>query len=767
MSIQFPFFADIIKDGKASYYCAVTKYDVNNKKFAIRILSSSHIDDIVYSPIAHPDSITISFLDALISRCKEDKRDEANSIIVEHIVHEQKMGNIIKKVHLIVYEQSNKEQQKLLLSYLHGFAKNDEEYSIFIISNYGYEPSSESSKRQGSGTSQSIRDVKVVEIRRKIRRDAEKDSKLQLPDMGKSEESIEIEIRQSDRIHVKLSKVRTWPLTLQMPLTMEISKSKHNSIIYSIKTNVVEGLLGSIIFVDIDKSRYQIQTIVPTPLLSATFKHNLRDAMFYVIPSASRIDSGAIVIKLDLTELFNNLYHYLICKLCNVSNIQLKHGDLFRALYVAKDFCYDFDKGEKQQCNSNIYLDDEALLKALVNNFVTIAPRTYLFSQYLKRADIDINELSRWIRLPHRIRRIDIGIPINITGIQSIDIPINVKNIYFAYEMVADRVQYLRKFLQLYKQLKDALKIGDNIELLLMAFSEYIGERVERYLKEKGLDDIAEKRPIVGINNINIITARIAILLLELGLHGLSHLLFKYFHTTTKIRGERLRELIILGIGEKIAEDAMIRGRYYMDVTINGFMYRLTLSNNRVIGVVMISDTKPYTSSLWGNIVDNFDANKFISFAYEVLGVPEDRCLSTWKGLKSRLSQYIDLYDRKGLIRRAVNTLSNMYGLGNPDDGNITIPILDARPIIEKDVITNLAQQLQENKSVIRSTLKPYMEALYTISMPFCFDGCYNCVLLDKGCGSSPLMKEWSSSKSMTRLILRELEKQLQASSKA
>ena len=51
--------------------------------------------------------------------------------------------------------------------------------------------------------------------------------------------------------------------------------------------------------------------------------------------------------------------------------------------------------------------------------------------------------------------------------------------------------------------------------------------------------------------------------------------------------------------------------------------------------------------------------------------------------------------------------------------------------------------------------------------MPFCFDGCYNCVLLDKGCGSSPLMKEWSSSKSMTRLILRELEKQLQAGSKA
>ena len=701
MSIQFPFFADIIKDGKASYYCAVTKYDVNNKKFAIRILSSSHIDDIVYSPIAHPDSVTISFLDALISRCKEDKKDEANSIIVEHIVREQKTSNAIKNVHiLIVYEQSGKEQQRLLLNYLHGFAKNNEEYNIFIISNYGYEPSSESSKKQESGTSQSIRDVKVVELRRRIRRDTEKDSKLQLPDMSKNEESIEIEIRQSDRIHVKLSKVKTWPLTLQMPLTMEISKSKHNSIIYSVKTNIVEGLLGSIIFADINKSRYQIQTIVPTPLLSATFKHNLRDAMFYLIPSASRIDSGAIVIKFDLTELFNDLYHYLICKLCNVSNIQLEHGNLFRARYIIEDYCYDFDKGEKHQCKSNIYLDDEALLKALVNNFVTIAPRTYLFSQYLKRADIDINELSRWIRLPHRIRRIDIGIPINITGIQSINVPTSVENIYFAYEVVADRVEYLRKFLQLYKQLKDTLKIGDNIELLLMAFSEYIGERVERYLREKGLDNIAEKRPIVGIN-INIIAARIVILLLELGLHGLSHLLLKYLHTTTKIRGERLRELIILGIGEKIAEDAMIKGRYYMDVAINGFMYRLMLSNDRVMGVVMISDTKPYTSSLWENIVDNFDANKFISFAYEVLGVSEDRCLSTWKGLKSRLSQYINLYDRKGLIRRAVDTLSNMYGLGNPDDGNITIPILDARPIIEKDVITDLAQQLQENKSVI------------------------------------------------------------------
>jgi hypothetical protein len=765
MSIQFPFFADIIKDGKASYYCAVTKYDVNNKKFTIRILSSRHIDDIVYLPIAHPDSVTTSFLDVLISKCREDERDKANSIIVEHIVHEQRVSNDIKKVRtLIVYEQSGREQQKLLLSYLRGFAKNDEEYSIFIISNYGYEPSSESSKRQGSGASQSIRDVKVVEIWRKIRRDAGKDSKLQLPDMDRSEESIEIEIRQSDRIHVMLSKVRTWPLTLQMPLRMKFSKSKHNSIICSIKTNVIEGLLGSMIFVDIDKSRYQIQAIVPTPLLSAAFKHGLRDVMFHVIPSASRIDSSAIVIRLDLTELFNDLYHYLICKLCNVSNMQLEHGKLFRARYIIEDYCYDFDKGEKQQCNSNIYLDDEALLKALVNNFVTIAPRTYLFSQYLKRADIDINELSRWIRLSHRIRKIDIGIPINITGIENV-IPINVENIYFAYEVVADRVQYLRKFLQLYKQLKDTLKIDDNIELLLMAFSEYIGERVERYLREKGLHDIAEKRPIVGIN-INTIATRIAILLLELGLHGLSHLLFKYLHTTVKIRGERLRELIILGIGEKIAEAAMIKGRYYMDVAINGFMYRLTLSNDRVVGIVMISDTKPYTSSFWENIVDNFNADKFISFAYEVLGVPEDRCLSTWKGLKSRLSQYVGLYDRKGLIRRAVDVLSNTYGLGNPDDGNITTPMLDTRPIIGKDVITNLTQQLQESESVIRSALKPYMEALYIISMPFCFDGCYNCVLLDKGCGSSPLMKEWSSSKSMAKLMLRELEKQLQMGSK-
>jgi hypothetical protein len=99
------------------------------------------------------------------------------------------------------------------------------------------------------------------------------------------------------------------------------------------------------------------------------------------------------------------------------------------------------------------------------------------------------------------------------------------------------------------------------------------------------------------------------------------------------------------------------------------------------------------------------------------------------------------------------------YGLGGYGY-EITISMLDARPII-RGIIKDIANRHQSSKSEVEQRLKSHLQAIYITSIPFCFDGCFNCVLLEKKCNSNPLTIDWLISKSIARLILIELEKKL------
>jgi hypothetical protein len=117
----------------------------------------------------------------------------------------------------------------------------------------------------------------------------------------------------------------------------------------------------------------------------------------------------------------------------------------------------------------------------------------------------------------------------------------------------------------------------------------------------------------------------------------------------------------------------------------------------------------------------------------------------------------LKLYTHSENILAEVKNQITEYGLGG--NGNrITIPLLDARPII-MDIIEEVAEKHQLNESKVKQRLRPHLQAIYIKFIPFCFDGCFNYVLLEKSCNSNPLTVDWLISKSVARLILIELEK--------
>uniref|UniRef100_A0A7C4FCS8 Uncharacterized protein n=1 Tax=Ignisphaera aggregans TaxID=334771 RepID=A0A7C4FCS8_9CREN len=771
MRVQFPFFANLGKGGVASYYCASIIYNEKESKLTIKLYRVQYDESIVYSPITHPDAIDTSRLNNYIECCEEEFK-EANAIVVRHEVHESRGSKKAIKVHIIIaYErEGEKDNQRLWLSYLRGISKinnEEEEYNIFIISSKRrYVPYRNNRNASRPEDKVLVAEVKAIDI---IKYGGVHSSdKIRIG--GVSREAKEqilhhIEINQDEELNsVELNRIRTWSLILQLPISIELLDKKleiENLKVTSIKLNMIEGLLGSnVIAADRHNINKQIPSIIPTPLLSALSSVMTKTVgnhsgysgspILTVLPSIFHPNVGGIMLQIDLTPLFEKLYCYLYNKMLEVGKLQI-NAKISKARYVD---LYGFSCG-----NIDLGISAEALLKALTSNFVLHRPRIYISSKCLKKDNKDnITELSSWIRLPHRIRRIDVGIPVEGTSFQQAVLS-STSTIYLAYEVVRNRVRYLRKLLKYVRDLKQLLPNNYNInntKLLLLAFASYIGERVEKYCKgDVELQKVAEKTPLVGIY-IPVIASRIALLLLLLGLHGLSHLLLKYLYADTKTRGDRLREFVILSIDKKYIRNRAGLSQYYVDVVINGFTYLLSNEEDKIIGTIIISDTKPYTSTLWKEITQRFDIDRFIEFAYHILrsNQYDDKCLGIWRDMQKRVKMFTELWNWRVIIDKAVTILSEDYKLGDPQKGRLTLPLIDARVIISEDVIN----KLEDNA---KNIIKHHLESLYVMAMPFCFDGCYNCIVLDKGCRSNPLMKEWTVSKSITRIIIDEIRNNL------
>jgi hypothetical protein len=81
-------------------------------------------------------------------------------------------------------------------------------------------------------------------------------------------------------------------------------------------------------------------------------------------------------------------------------------------------------------------------------------------------------------------------------------------------------------------------------------------------------------------------------------------------------------------------------------------------------------------------------------------------------------------------------------------NGGLIADMLSKDYNIKDDKILVIARELYRD-------MKYYLNAIYEATVPFCFDGCYNCVLIEKSCSlKNPLLREWVVSRFMAEKIL-------------
>lgn len=750
MEIYFPFFA-MPGSARAGYYYGTIIYDKENERLSLS-LSGGGSFDAVYASFGSPASVDTEFLKTLIQKHKENA-PQINAIVIEHYTIESRLseGELIHvpihnrifyvPIHnhiFAIYEDVGiNDGGKILLNYVRGTPitpltdrTKKEKYHFFILSCNEY-------CAKGEKGAQSKKNLKVV--------------KSILVNRGQANEVVTVEDSQS----AELSEIMTRPLIARLP-SRTIMIDVDDSVKY-VKMDLLEALMGSTIFIKRKgKQRSQLPILFPTPLLSALFYKRLKEKIYedkmrpadlLALPSASYIDVGGIAIKVNLENLYKDIFWYLIEKL-NAARKLLYELFPRRVLNNINLPSY-MEQPDSSIRKLDIY--GEAIFKALANNLIFVRTRELIEGL----SPDEVSKLKSEVSLPHRIRRIDVSVPVEGMALRQLSIDVS-NEVYIAYETVRNREGYLRALLERFGKLKkSAPKNSDLVQLLLASFVMFLDEKVGESCRDRKREN--PTKPIAVLKPERL-AHRMTLILLELGLHTISHLLLKYILGLTKLHRKRLKELVVLCIDKNYVKNKGKVADYYLNIIINGFTYRLTSETGVNAGLAMISDGRPYSHDMWKSVLKNFDSRDFVDFSLKLLGkdVSSDECLRLWRNEAKRLETRMKLYDDV-TITLTKQFLNDLFGLGDYENGNLALPLLDVRPLLQRDVVPRIAKKMNKSESEVRQILRPHMEAFYTTSIPFCFDGCYNCIVLDKGCNSNPLSKEWSISKSIARFILQEL----------
>jgi len=739
MYINFPFFQ--FKDS-VILYCGSIKYDSDNKILHInkgKIMRIKEKEGLLYTSFSSIGSVSMNYLNQLVDQCNEHSEKEGgvrfNAVIVEHHLLKPpiRIGDRPTHTHIYIVFEKGKTNEPYYFNYIKTETDTDKnelkEYVVILLSNRKYH-------QVGSVTSNKIKDRKV-----------------------------------KDCNTIDLNKISTKPLVVEILHGFsETLRSKEEEFTVK-KINLLEALIGTYIFVKLHRGRYQFTEMIPTPQLSRYFhfivgnkKHRKPGLHTSILPSVVYVDVGSFILEVDLTDIYSALASYIKSKINKASEL-LEQYDKPLIKYLGVAFCHEVVTSDRQKRSADLInkidIYPEAILKALTNNIILTGLERLFANANVSRSVL--SAIRDYLRLPHRIVRVDIPIPIQDTILKSLGvIPVrNQTDMYVAYEVVRNRVNYLRNLLLHYGKLvklastnHDAKDNYDAIDMLIAAYIYSLDQIISEVLG-KAQGKLGEVKLLI---NCDVLASRIALILIEMGLHTVLHLLLKYFRKFHNLRESRLREVLVLSIGGDLVNKAGI-ARYYLNNLINGFIYRVVTSDDKIKGYMVVVNVKPFSYASMASLVERFDLNDFIRFSWELLGDKKesDKCYNIWREESGKIDNYLKLYTHSENILAEVKNQITEYCLGG--NGNrITIPLLDARPII-MDIIEEVAEKHQLNESEVKQRLRPHLQAIYIKSIPFCFDGCFNCVLLEKSCNSNPLTVDWLISKSVARLILIELEK--------
>jgi len=738
-AINFPFFP---LNNKGSYYCGKLKIDEKNNILEIKEIKPSFGIGLPLTSYIGTDALELDQIHELKEGCGEDSNILAT-------IHYLKISRSTKNLHVLLYigEDRGKFGIKIAPRQNTHSADIGEFFIIGLPDNF----------EQKKAFNEIFIETPFTSYRF-------------------SSKDIQIE-------RVNINKIRTYPLILYWPFYATMENNRLVSL------DVIQILLGSLVLEEKSYSETYLFPFFPAPLLSYEYfllrRQNSKSKIdVNKLQSVNIYDSGALIAEIDLKNLVTQL------NLC-IYNMIIDAWSLVKTVKSKKELFFTLSHGKKKQSDKynslGCPLSSRALLKALANAFL-VQGSTFSVKPQDKKVNADQvrKDLRDYVRrkLPHRLIPVYVEldshktifyqlhlIPIGTLGTENTN---GQKIAVWRTYVANNRVQFLLNLLQKIDEItKKANGNPDETTKLMAAYLLYLNEVIKEYL------DSVKMKIDVRLE-VGILSKKITLLLLEYGLHGVSHLLIRYLSEELKIPKSRLFETTAIIIPKSDSEsqekfsdlyEAVKITHDFVNVVIDGYHYRLRgASGQHPKGIILVFDTQSYSSSYWFEVLKNF---KFKDFASEMLKYFDDKnCDRYWQSRRGKIKPALLVADNylskklgdptQSILTTFTEYLRSLFGLDGLDD-MLSLPLSEFRRLmLQKEGLVRYFLEesvrptdIDKTERDFKKEVRYYLQAIYEYVVPFCFDGCYNCVQIDKGCSlKNPLLKEWVVSRNIAKLIL-------------
>lgn len=753
--INIPFYPHV-NSNRSIWYCANLNISFSNIQSSTIIninIKRSQIDhnnlDIVI-PLPNP-FISVASIDSSLLRmlCKDS---DSNAIVTIHYLARYTYANRgppVKKI-VIVYLLSEKSE--------YGIKLGNDEINIFLIN-------------APKNIVNTLGNVKKQDIILKIDSDIKQ---LQSSNLTQQGIRVRADIVNLEHI-ITIPQILYWPFSLNDGCNL----SKVGYCISSQDSILV--LLGSLVVEAGGSTPRYVFQFFPTPLLSYEYGQHNDNINPLILPSVNIFDSGSIILEIDLEELALRLFQAVLSALNRAYKVVTAVTNELK-ITLSFDFTTDGAILTVMPPVSTEYIDPKAILKALMNSFLVSGISMDVEDEegHLRRQILNI------VRDVHPHKVAFTGIRFNIRNTMFGQLGYygygdSILSVYRSY-VSANRTLFLEHlFRNIYYYINPVVNDKANTtEKLLASYLLYIDQLLRVHLpKLKHLNNVAIVRSSL---NLTALAEKITLLLLEFGLHGIAHMLLRHIAEELRIRKRRLNEIITLVIPPVVSREYAAPYHFYnalrskrgillsaTNVVLDGYHYRLrSFVDKGLKGIIIISDIKPFTSAYWKKALQGFNIDSFVKTSLDHLR--NKNCYRYWEErrvkavyvattisdkLKHALSPYISNVD-------FLDELMSIFDISKrkPQDA-LSVPLNEFRRMLNffVDIIADKYGVPSSARSkaidILKKDARPYLNAFYEYILPFCFDGCHNCILIDKGCSlKNPLLREWIVSRYVTEKIL-------------
>lgn len=608
-----------------------------------------------------------------------------------------------------------------------------------------------------------------------------------------------------------IDKIKSYPLTATIPIKAEIdTRPAFNQGLHADITNtdLLESLVGSLLLVnDLQGNWRQTPFLIPTASTISQLKPSSQDS-FDLASTPFRLTKDALMIyyALPTSDLYEVLWMYLLVRFGNEISNAFKNEEISR--YKSKNGtivkCIAVLPSKSEMDEAELYLNSNQQarkIKDILDNDLDIkAILKASIHPHIARWSIEYDPPNRGYNRPYFLQPIGyLGFSLRIpsTLISSVS-----KDIALPNNNDENPTSVQLRFLQL--RLPELDILDQEIFTVLaslnhLPFASILKGYCTMILKyfHKQITKASSSSSIRII--ISDYVKALAYALIEMGIHGLSHCLMRYLASAAKVDEKTIREFvgifyrypIISTLSTSSNVDDKFKG------IIDGYIYRFlaspTLGYSGVVaaiagGILPI----PFSYSSLGRTLKLPDIQKISEYCS--ISSP-DSCYSSWMNSRTIAKSFITgtsaslsrqniqcslngwtirtrLTDILDEIIRITEQRFGLVNLSSPNDlfKRLYLPRDRYRRLLTKTLLREamaslISKQIGGSQNVPPKTLrecekeakdaiKPYAPMLYEALVPYCFDGCFNCIL-SKNCGTrNPFTREWIVSKSMLKILI-------------